>query len=200
MEVLKCCVFAVGILLSVVGCKEKTHVNDEEGMAKVLQITWQRLVDEKGRTCDRCASTGKELQTAFRSLKKSLASLGIKLTLEKKSLDAVTCAKDISQSNRIWIGDRPLEEWIGAEVGKSPCGFCCADLGSTGECRTVEVRGQVYETIPADLIVKAGLLAAASLYEEAPAKPCCPTDSSAKQGGSACCSASSGRSEDSDIR
>jgi len=197
MRVLKHCVFGVGMLFLVVGCKEKTHANSEEGMAKVLKITWQRLVDAKGRTCDRCGSTAEELQTAFRSLKKSLASLGIKLTLEKRRLDAITCAKDISQSNRIWIGERPLEEWIGAEVGKSPCGFCCADLGGQVECRTVEVQGQVYETIPADLIVRAGLLAAASLYEEAPAKRCCPSDSSVTKDVSPCCASDGSEGSDS---
>jgi len=198
MKLLRYCVFGVGMLFLVVGCKQKTDGSKQEGMAKVLKITWQRLVDEKGQTCDRCGSTEKELKTAFQSLKVSLASLGIKLTLEKKPLDAVTCAQDISQSNRIWIGERPLEEWLGAQVGKSPCGSCCADLGDQVECRTVEVQGQVYETIPADLIVKAGLLAAASLYEEPSAKPCCPSDPSITQDGSACCGASSDRPEGSD--
>ncbi len=163
-------------------CKDKSGASKGEDMAKVLKITWQRLVDEKGQTCQRCSSTEEELQEAFQSLKKSFAPLGIKVTLKKKSLDPVTCAKDISQSNRIWVGDQSLEEWLGAKVGKNLCGFCCAELGDQVECRTVEVEGQVYETIPADLIIRAGLLAAADLYEGPSAKSCCPGDSSAKMG------------------
>jgi len=194
MQVLKYCVFAVGVFFLLVGCRDKSNADKGEGMAKVLKITWQRLVDEKGQTCERCGSTEKELQKAFQSLKKSLAPLGIKVALEEKALDPATCAKDISQSNRIWVGERTLEEWLGAQVGKSPCGFCCAELGDQVECRTVEVGEQVYETIPADLIVRAGLLAAASLYEEPPAKPCCPGGSSAKTDISPCCPASSNRS------
>lgn len=127
---------------------------------KILKIEWQRLVDVKGQTCQRCGSTEKEVQKAFRSLKQSLAPLGIKVTLEKKALDPSTCAKDVIQSNRILIDGRTLEEWLGAQVGKSPCEFCCAELGDEAECRTVEVGRQIYETIPATLIVQAGLLAA----------------------------------------
>ncbi len=156
-------------------------------MTKVLKITWQRLVDEKGRTCQRCGSTEKELQKALQSLKESLTPLGIKVISEKKSLDPATCAKDISQSNRIWVGERTLEEWLGAKVGKSTCGFCCAELGDEVECRTVEVQGQVYETIPANLIVRAGLLAAADLYTKSSAKSCCPGQSSVKTNVSPCC-------------
>ena len=182
MKVLKHCVCAVAILFFVTGCKEKGETNKGENVAKFLKITWQRLVDEKGQTCQRCGATEKELQKAFLSLKKSLAPLGIKVILEKQALDSATCSKDISQSNRIWVGDRTFEEWLGAQVGKSPCGFCCTELDDKVECRTVEVEGQVYEAIPASLIVKAGLIAAASLYEEPPVQPCCPGDPSVKTG------------------
>ena len=164
-------------------------------MAKVLKITWQRLVDEKGQTCQRCGSTEKELQKASKSLKKSLSPLGIKVALEKKALDLAECAEDISQSNRIRVGERTLEEWLGAQVGKSLCGFCCAELGERVECRTVKVQGQVYETIPAKLIVRAGLLAAARLYGESSTKPCCPGGSSVKIDIPPCCTTSSDRPE-----
>ena len=196
MEVLKHCVCVTAILLLGIGCKEKSEIDERENVAKVLKITWQRLVDEKGKTCQRCGSTEKELQKAFVSLETSLARLGIKVTLEKKALDPATCSKDISQSNRIWVGNRAFEEWIGARVGKSPCGFCCAELGDEVECRTVEVDEQVYETIPASLIIRAGLLAAASLYEVPPAQPCCPGDPSVKTDIAPCCSIFSDRPED----
>lgn len=139
---------------------------------KVLAIRWQRLVDESGKTCQRCSSTEKEVQKALKNLKESLAPLGIKVALEKKALDPDVCAKDILQSNRIWIGEKSLEEWLGASVDKSLCGFCCAELDDEVECRTVEVKGQVYETIPADLIIKAGLLAASKLYGVKPSGSC----------------------------
>jgi len=140
---------------------------------KTLTIRWQRLVDKNGQTCERCGLTEKEVQKAFGDLEKSLTPLSIKVALEEKALDSATCAKDISESNRIWIGDRPLEEWLGAVVGESNCEFCCEELGPEVECRTVIVEGKTYETIPASLIVKAGLLAASQLLSVESNKPCC---------------------------
>jgi len=140
---------------------------------KTLAIRWQRLVDENGQTCERCGATEKEVQKACQNLEKSLTPLGIKVVLEEKALDSATCAKDISESNRIWINNRPLEEWLGAEVGKSSCDFCCEELGPDVECRTVTHEGQTFETIPANLIVKAGLLAASRLLTVDSKEPCC---------------------------
>jgi hypothetical protein len=86
---------------------------------KTLTITWQRLlVDESGRTCDRCGATERELERAVHTLKQSLAPLGIEVVLVKKALDAVAFAKDALESNRVWIGGKPLEEWLGADVGQ----------------------------------------------------------------------------------
>ena len=141
---------------------------------KVLQIRWQRLLDERNQTCERCGSTEQELQKAFQSLKNSLAPLGIEVDLEKKALDPETCAKDVTQSNRIWIGERALEDWLGGKVGKSPCVFCCEGLGGSVECRTVTIGDQTFEAIPARLIIKAGLLAASQLINVNTSEPCCP--------------------------
>ena len=195
MNGLRYCFFAMGIMFFLTGCGKKTDANKEERMTKVLKITWQRLVDEKGQTCQRCGSTENELQKAFQSLKKSLAQLQIKVTFKKIPLDPAICAKDISQSNRIWVGHRTLEEWLGAKVGKTPCSFCCAELGHNVQCRTVEVEGHVYETIPANLIVKVGLLAAASLYGQPSAAPCCPGTSLVQTDIPPCCPVSRDRSE-----
>jgi hypothetical protein len=63
------------------------------------------------------------------------------------------------ESNRVWIGDRPLEEWLGAEAGQNRCCGACGEH----ECRTVTVGDQRYEVIPRELIVKAGLMAAAQM-------------------------------------
>lgn len=137
---------------------------------KTLRIKWQRLlIDEGGRTCPRCGSTEKELDEAVSILKKSLAPSGIEVILEKKTLSPATFAKDVLESNRIWINEKPLEHWIEAQgltahVGQS---LCC-DVCGNAECRTVEVEEKTYEIIPADLIVKAGLAAASFLIKDEP--------------------------------
>ena len=154
---------------------------------KVLPIKWQRLVAGEVQTCERCESTGKEIAKAFQSLKESLVHLGIEVTLEEKALDPAVVGHDMLQSNRIWIGERSLEEWLGAQVGKSRCGFCCEALGEDVECRTIEVEGKTYETIPADFIVRAGLQAASQLFVDRPLEPLCGFDESAGTSADACC-------------
>ena len=127
---------------------------------KFLTIVWQRLVDETGQTCDRCGTTYEEIQKALELLKKALSPLAIEVAFHQKEIDQTAFADDPSQSNRVWISGRLLEEWLGAQVGQSPCCDICGDA----ECRTIKVDAQVYESIPADLIIKAGLIAASQLY------------------------------------
>ena len=131
---------------------------------KPLMIVWQRLVKD-GETCDRCGSTREAVVGALAQLEASLHPLGIQPVLETRVLDEAAFVADPSASNRIWIADRPMEEWLGASVGMSPCCSVCGDL----PCRTLEVAGTSFEAIPEDLIVKAALIAVARMIE--PAQP-----------------------------
>ncbi|MGB5091068.1 MAG: DUF2703 domain-containing protein [Nitrososphaeraceae archaeon] len=124
----------------------------------ILKIKWKRLISN-GETCPRCGSTERELRKAVSTLKNSFAPLGIKVILEKEELSDTEFKKDPLQSNRIWIDNRLLEDWIDGRVGQSPC----CDVCGTHDCRTVEVQGQAFETIPAHIIIKAGLSAASQL-------------------------------------
>jgi hypothetical protein len=55
-----------------------------------------------------------------------------------------------------------MEDWLSGSVGSSRCCSVCGD----SDCRTLEIRGTTFETIPERLIVKAGLLAAAELLDD----------------------------------
>lgn len=121
-----------------------------------VTIIWQRLVDEQGRTCDRCGATEQELIKALRFLTKAFAPVGLSFTLEQEALSPAEFAQDPLRSNRILIDGRGLEELLGAEVGQSPCCGPCGD----SPCRTLTMDQRVYETIPAELIIQAGLKAA----------------------------------------
>ena len=101
------------------------------------------------------------IANAYKKLKKSLVELGIEVELKKEILDFSIFIKDPLQSNRIWIAERPLEEWIGATVGKSQCCDVCGD----SECRTISINQDTFENIPENLIIKAGLLAAVELFK-----------------------------------
>jgi hypothetical protein len=136
-----------------------------------LRILWQRLVKD-GATCDRCGGTYAELQKALAMLDRELRPRGIEPFVELREIDEATFRADPSASNRIWIAGVPLEDWLGAGVGKSRCCAACGDA----DCRTVTVDETTFETIPADLIVRAAQGAAATLsasLDRKPAPSCC---------------------------
>ncbi|PWI33340.1 heavy metal sensor signal transduction histidine kinase [Vibrio albus] len=126
---------------------------------KSLQITWQRLVDSQGQTCDRCNSTYESLKEAVSKLEEVLSPLNIEVTLETIKIDRESFKTDPSQSNRIWIAGKPIEEWLGATITKTPCCSVCGDA----KCRTIELGSDRFEAIPSDLIVKAALVAVSQL-------------------------------------
>lgn len=150
---------------------------------KSLPIVWQRLVSSDGETCDRCHGTYQEVERAVGKLKEALRPLGIEPTLETREMDEESFKADPSASNRIWIAGRPLEEWLGANVGGSRCCSVCGHA----ECRTVEIAGSVFEVIPEELILQAALVAAARLL--APAMDDTSSQGKPGSGKAECCGA-----------
>jgi hypothetical protein len=154
-----------------------------------LHIRWQRLVDEGGRTCERCGTTEAAVDEAAGQLSRSLGALGIDVAVEKRTLDGAAFRGDPLSSNRIWLGGEPLEAWLSADVGESACCGSCGDA----DCRTVTVDGTTYEAIPPELIVRAGLLAGARLLAGASAPAvassgacCAPAEPSPRAGAGGC--------------
>ena len=124
---------------------------------QTLVIVWQRLLSLQGQTCDRCAATELALQQAVETLQQVLAPLQIQVELHRQAMTLEQFNQDPQASNRIWIAEQPLEEWLGASTGTSLCCSVCGDAA----CRTLECGNQSYDAIPPQLIIKAGLLAAA---------------------------------------
>ncbi len=169
------------------GCTT-TGKNAAAGKEKTaLEIRWQRLVDEKGQTCGRCEITEAATVDAAEKLRRSLKPLHINVVLQKVPLSAAAFAKDPLESNRIWVAGKPIEDWLQATVGKSQCSGSCGDA----ECRTITVDGRTYDAIPAELIVKAGLLASAQLVQRSPVNPWDPMAEWSK-GPAVCCPPTSG--------
>lgn len=126
-------------------------------MSKLI-IKWQRLVDDS-TTCPRCSETEMEIEKAFLKLKEAFKYLDIEVMLEKYALNQDAFKKNPLTSNSILINKKPLEEWLDVETGKSLCFSVCGDE----DCRTIKIKGQVYETIPESLIIKASLIASSEL-------------------------------------
>ncbi len=173
--------FAASALL-LPGCSSTRTQSAGQNQKQVLQVRWQRLVDEKGQTCGRCGSTEKAAEDAVRKLRRSLKPINVDVVLQKTSISQAEFSKNPLSSNQIWVADKPIEEWLQATVGESQCSGACGD----SVCRTLTVGGKVYETIPAELIVRAGLLAGAQLSQSpsqnpwnpmaewSPTPACCP--------------------------
>jgi len=169
----------IALFLLIYGCigekvikmTNKNKETREVKNMKTLKIKWQRLISD-GQTCPRCGSTEEELEKAISTLKQSLTPLDIQVVLEKDRLSVAEFKRDPLKSNQIWLNGRVLEDWIGGKVGQSPC----CDVCGPSECRTVGVGGEVYEAIPADLIIKAGLLAASQLVGTETNKSCCESE------------------------
>lgn len=145
---------------------------------KSLPIIWQRLVDSRGQTCDRCRATYEGIQDAVVKLAEVLRPLDIEVTFETREIDIKSFSADPSLSNRIWIAGKPIEDWLGASIASSPCCSVCGD----SECRTIELENNVFEAIPSDLVIKAALIAASQLigpdkeYSTSKSKPKCCSD------------------------
>jgi len=101
------------------------------------------------------------MQRAVSKLKEALRPLGIEPTLEIREIDEKSFKANPSESNRIWIAGRPVEEWLGARVGSSRCCSVCGE----SECRTVEVGETSFEAIPEKLFLKAALVASSQLFD-----------------------------------
>jgi hypothetical protein len=175
----------IGFLLCsllLAGCASPSGNGARTADEQALRVRWQRLVDDKGQTCDRCGGTERATEQGVNTLRRCLKPTGIQVVLDKTALTPAEFAKDPLESNRIWIADKPFEEWLQAKVGKSQCSGACGQ----SECRTLTVDGKTYDTIPAELIVRAGLLAAASLVGNRPENPWNPT-ATWSQDAPACC-------------
>lgn len=152
------CVAMAGLLL-MAGCVGAGGGSLDS--AKTLVIRWQRLTESGGDTCGRCGNTERSVDEAGRLLATSFKPLGIRVSVVKARLTPEQFKLDAGQSNRIWIAEQPLEDILGAKSGMSRCSGCCGD----SDCRTTIVDGRAYETIPAELIVRAGLKVAANMVQ-----------------------------------
>lgn len=146
---------------------------------KTLPILWQRLVTPEGETCVRCGGTQDAIVQAMPKLQEALRPLGMKPVLETREIDPADFKGMPSESNRIWIAGRSIEDWLNASVGKSTCCTACGGA----DCRTLEIGDETFETIPEQLILKAALLAASQSLRFATGE--CSDSAPQKQG---CCS------------
>ncbi|MGC9435923.1 MAG: putative zinc-binding protein [Methanomicrobiales archaeon] len=122
-----------------------------------LTIEWRHIGGDVDTTCERCGETGTALHRVVEELRPVCAERGIALRVLETELPD----ERVAESNTILFNDVPLEDLIaGMEVTATPCASCACITGQDGvECRAVEVDGDRYEAIPAELIARAALKA-----------------------------------------
>lgn len=118
---------------------------------KKLDVIWQRLVDEKGETCDRCNKTYLNLESAMEKLKPLLTNIGVEINFQKKALSMDEFKKNPLSSNEIIINGKKIEDVLNLKVGQS---CCCGPCGDS-ECRTVIDETGEKEEVEERLIIKA---------------------------------------------
>lgn len=131
---------------------------------RTLVIRWQHAVCQNDNPCERCINTPLEIQQAFDDLKTSLSGLGITVTLEEKKIK--------HHDDHLFINDRDVVDLLKGERVKTACANCFDDKGNPRTCNSLKLGDDVFEVIPAELIIKAGLVAASELITAAPEAPC----------------------------
>lgn len=116
-----------------------------------IEIIWQRLVDEKGETCDRCNKTYLNLESAIKKISPLLTNIDVKINFQKKALSMDEFKKNPLSSNEIIINGKKIENVLNLKVGQS---CCCGPCGDS-ECRTVIDESGEKEEVEERLIIKA---------------------------------------------
>jgi len=119
---------------------------------KTLDIEWKHY-DKAGNTCARCSETGQTLQKVVTELAEECRPCGWDIRLKITTLTEA----EIPESNLILLNGTPIETVLAnAEAGESHCESCCDLTGNSSTCcRTIELDGESYESIPANLIREA---------------------------------------------
>lgn len=120
-----------------------------------VRVVVERL-DVDGETCDRCAATLEAALTAEEQVAPRLAERGIALEIAERTL----AAPEVAHSNRVLVNGHPVEEWLGGSVSMSECPSCGDLVGQSTCCRAYEMEGVVSESLSANQIARAVLLAA----------------------------------------
>jgi small redox-active disulfide protein 2 len=120
---------------------------------KKLTIEWKHF-DKDGKTCERCGETGTNLKQVIGEISPALSQQGTEIKYIETRLDA----KDMPESNSVFINGASIESLLNASVSENSCTSCGDLIDSECNCRTVTVDETTYEAIPTELIKEAILI------------------------------------------
>jgi hypothetical protein len=113
-------------------------------LASTMAVRWMKPATENAK----CGIQEQVLNKAVNELNRNLHGKDIKVQFGYVTFTQEKPTGDAASSVGLWINGKPFEYWLHAQ--------------STGneDCVELMVDGQKYNTIPAELIVKAGMTAA----------------------------------------
>ena len=155
-----------------------------EKHAATLTLRWQIPTRPDGHPTAHTDLVELELRAAVHQLADALARLNIAVGLEVMPIED----PEAPNVGHVLIGDRRLEDWLGAQV----------EVDRDG-AHSFTVRGETYEIVPAEFIVEAGMLAASYLLDSLGGchGGTCPRTGDAPTGCGKCCGNADGRAGDS---
>lgn len=116
-----------------------------------LEIEWRHL-DKDGKTCDRCSDTGETVRSAYEDLVKELEPKGWEVSFTETLLTD----QEIPESNSIYLNGIAIEKILPDTRRSQNCCISCGEiLGTPTMCRTLERNGQIFEAVPAAMILEA---------------------------------------------
>jgi hypothetical protein len=148
----------LGLVLIFAACsRQKEHLT--------LYIQWQKADTDACLSCKGSGAEAQDIHKAFETLTRQLADKGIRVELVEKKAVADSTRPEIAPA-QLWIGDIPVETWLGAASQTRPCPACPVGPYGKGHVRkSLVFDDTTMDQIPVDLMVRAGTSAAEHLLQ-----------------------------------
>lgn len=117
---------------------------------RIIRIEWKHY-DKEGETCTRCNTTGDNIKAALEAISEDRSRKKIKIDYKETILEA----DKMPESNTVIINGQKIEDILNAKASENYCHSCSCLAGSDTNCRTIELSGQSYESIPKEMILEA---------------------------------------------
>jgi len=149
---------ALVLILAVFGCSRNKE-------PLTLRIEWQKADTDACLACKGGGAREADIQKAFERLSKQLAAKGIRVELVEKKATVDSTVPEIA-GGQMWLGNLPVENWLGASTQGKICPACPVGKYGKGHMhKSLVLDGQVYDPIPVELMVRAGMNAAQQLVQ-----------------------------------
>jgi ferredoxin len=154
----------LALLLVLSACsRSKSHLT--------LYVQYQKADTDACLACKHCGAEEEEIRKAFEALSRQLADKGIRVELVERERVTDTSQAEVGPG-QMWIGEIPVETWLGGASHSDICPACPAGPHGHGHVRkSLVLDNQTLDQIPVDLMVRAGNSAAQHLLQNGKIDP-----------------------------